>query len=169
MIYKIICAMCNQRGIGKDGKLPWKIKEDLNFFSKLTKGNKKNAVVMGKNTWNSLKNHLPERDNLIISTSLSIDETRDNNIVKTFQSIDEVNSFCDNKDYDDVWVIGGGKIYKQFIDKDLCDQCIITFVNNNYDCDTFFPVLDNKWKISSIMPMETEQEFSVQVWNVVKV
>ena len=32
MIYKIICAMCNQRGIGKDGELPWKIKEDLNFF-----------------------------------------------------------------------------------------------------------------------------------------
>lgn len=160
--------MCNQRGIGINGDLPWKIKEDLSFFSKLTKGNKKNAVVMGKNTWNSLKKHLPDRDNLILSNSLTLDETRDNNIVKTFQSIDDVSKYCEDKGYDDVWVIGGADIYKQIIDKDLCDQCIITFVNNNYECDTFFPTLDSKWVISSIMPMETDDEFSVQVWNVVK-
>ena len=168
MIYKIICAMCNQRGIGINGDLPWKIKEDLSFFSKLTKGNKKNAVVMGKNTWNSLKKHLPDRDNLILSHSLTLDETRDNNIVKTFQSIDDVSKYCEDKGYDDVWVIGGADIYKQIIDKDLCDQCIITFVNNNYECDTFFPVLDKKWKISSIMPMETDKDFEIQVWNVNK-
>ena len=169
MIYKIICAMCNQRGIGKDGELPWKIKEDLNFFSKLTKGNKNNAVIMGKKTWMSLKKYLPDRDNLILSTSLTLDETHDNNIVKSFKSIDDVNVFCEKKNYDDVWIIGGAEIYKQFMEKDLCDQCIITFINNNYDCDTFFPALDSKWTISSILPMETEQEFSVQVWNVTKV
>lgn len=168
MIYKIICAMCNQRGIGKDGELPWKIKEDLNFFSKLTKGNKNNAVIMGKKTWISLKKYLPDRDNLILSTSITLDETHDNNIVKSFQSIEDVNEFCEKKNYDDVWVIGGAEIYKQFIEKDLCGQCIITFINNNYDCDAFFPVLDSKWVISSILPMETEQEFSVQVWNVIK-
>tara|TARA_B100000401_G_scaffold436563_1_gene380284 strand:+ start:827 stop:1336 length:510 start_codon:yes stop_codon:yes gene_type:complete len=168
MIYKIICAMCNQRGIGKDGELPWKIKEDLNFFSKLTKGNKNNAVIMGKKTWISLKKYLPDRDNLVLSTSITLDETHDNNIVKSFQSIEDVNEFCEKKNYDDVWVIGGAEIYNQFIEKDLCDQCIITFINNNYDCDTFFPVLDSKWVISSILPMETKQEFSVQVWNIIK-
>ena len=160
--------MCNQRGIGKDGELPWKIKEDLNFFSKLTKGNKNNAVIMGKKTWISLKKYLPDRDNLVLSTSITLDETHDNNIVKSFQSIEDVNEFCEKKNYDDVWVIGGAEIYNQFIEKDLCDQCIITFINNNYDCDTFFPVLDSKWVISSILPMETKQEFSVQVWNIIK-
>ena len=94
MIYKIICAMCNQRGIGKDGELPWKIKEDLNFFSKLTKGNKNNAVIMGKKTWISLKKYLPDRDNLILSTSITLDETHDDNIVKSFQSIKEIIKIC---------------------------------------------------------------------------
>ena len=53
MKYKIIAGMCQNRGIGKDGSLPWKIKEDMQFFSKLTKGNGNNAVIMGKNTWES--------------------------------------------------------------------------------------------------------------------
>ena len=52
MNYKIIAAVCQKRGIGKDGTLPWKIVEDMKFFSKLTKGNGKNAIIMGKKTWN---------------------------------------------------------------------------------------------------------------------
>jgi len=48
MNYKIIAAVSQDRGIGKDGTLPWKIVEDMHFFSKLTKGNGKNAVIMGK-------------------------------------------------------------------------------------------------------------------------
>lgn len=168
MNFKIISAMCNGRGIGKDGKLPWSIKEDLNFFSKLTTGNNNNAVIMGKKTWNSLKQHLPNRDNLILSTSLELDEKRDNNTVKSFKTIQEVIDYCSQNNYDDVWVIGGGEIYKYFINNNLCQQCIITYVNNNYECDTFFPVLDKKWKISSIMPMETDKDFEIQVWNVNK-
>tara|TARA_B100001769_G_C22112312_1_gene602141 strand:+ start:5406 stop:5915 length:510 start_codon:yes stop_codon:yes gene_type:complete len=169
MSYKIIVAMSNQRGIGKDGSLPWNIKEDLKFFSKLTKGNNNNAIIMGKNTWVGLKKHLPNRDNLILSSSLSIHEEHDDNIVKSFTSIEEVNKFCESKNYDDVWVIGGAQIYKQFIDKNLCKQCIITYINNVYDCDTFFPQLDNEWKITSMLPMETETDLNILVWNVEKV
>ena len=78
MNYKIIAAVCQDRGIGKDGTLPWKIAEDMQFFSKLTKGNGKNAVIMGKKTWDSFKGRsLIERDNLIISSTLSLEETTD--------------------------------------------------------------------------------------------
>ena len=115
MNFKIISAMCNGRGIGNEGKLPWSIKEDLKFFSKLTTGNNNNAVIMGKKTWNSLKQHLPNRDNLILSTSLELDEKRDNNTVKSFKTIQAVIDFCSQNNYDDVWVIGGGEIYKYFI------------------------------------------------------
>ena len=56
---------------------------------------------MGKNM-DSLKKYLPDRDNLILSTSITLDETHGNNIVKSFQSIEDVNEFCEKKNYDDV-------------------------------------------------------------------
>ena len=59
------------RGIGKNNNLPWKISDDLKRFSKLTKGNNNNAIIMGRNTWDSLPNKpLSQRDNLILSTTL---------------------------------------------------------------------------------------------------
>ena len=84
MNYKIIAAVCQDRGIGKDGTLPWKIVEDLQFFSKLTKGNGKNAVIMGKKTWDSFKGRsLIERDNLIISSTLSLEDNTNDNKIKS--------------------------------------------------------------------------------------
>jgi|TARA_B110000259_G_scaffold186775_1_gene238863 dihydrofolate reductase len=170
MKYKIIAGMCQNRGIGKDGSLPWKIKEDMQFFSKLTKGNGNNAVIMGKNTWESFNGkHLKDRDNLIISTSLTIDEARENDNIVSFKTIADITEFCDNNNYDDIWIIGGETIYKQFIDLNLSTEAVITFINNKYDCDTFFPTLDNSnWKITNIIPMRTTQDFEVQIWSIVK-
>ncbi len=170
MKYKIIAGMCQNRGIGKNGTLPWKIKEDMQFFSKLTQGNGNNAVIMGKKTWDSFNGkHLKNRDNLVLSTTLEIDEVRDKDNIVSFKTIEDITEFCDNNSYDDIWVIGGETIYKQFIDKNLSSECIITFINNKYNCDTHFPVLDNRvWKINNIVPMKTEQQFDVQIWYIIK-
>lgn len=170
MNYKIIAALCQDRGIGQDGTLPWKIAEDMNFFSKLTKGNGENAVIMGKKTWDSFKGRsLIERDNLVISSTLSLDENRNDNKVKSFKNIKEVDEYCKTQNYDDVWVIGGETIYKQFIDNNLSKECIITYINNKYECDTFFPVLDNKvWKLISKIPLETTNDFEVEIWTLKK-
>ena len=54
MNYKLIVAYCSNKGIGFNNDLPWNIRSDLIKFSKLTKGNCNNAIVMGKNTWLSL-------------------------------------------------------------------------------------------------------------------
>jgi dihydrofolate reductase len=150
--------------------LPWKIKEDIQFFSKLTKGNGNNAVIMGKNTWTGFKGkHLKDRDNLIISKTLTIDEVREKDNIISFKTIADITEFCDKNNYDDIWIIGGETIYKQFIDKNLSKEAVITFINNKYDCDTFFPTLDNsKWKITNIVPMTTTQDFEVQIWSIMK-
>tara|TARA_B100000780_G_scaffold249028_1_gene194595 strand:- start:191 stop:709 length:519 start_codon:yes stop_codon:yes gene_type:complete len=172
MNYKIIAAVSQDRGIGKDGTLPWKIVEDMHFFSKLTKGNGKNAVIMGKKTWDSFKGrHLIERDNLIISSTLSLNERNNDKGDKiSFKNIQEVDAFCKTKNYDDIWVIGGETIYKQFMDNNLAKECIITYINNKYECDTFFPVLNNKvWKLVSKVPLETINDFDVEIWTLKKV
>tara|TARA_B000000477_G_scaffold113090_1_gene108323 strand:+ start:318 stop:833 length:516 start_codon:yes stop_codon:yes gene_type:complete len=171
MNYKIIAAVCQKRGIGKDGTLPWKIVEDMKFFSKLTKGNGKNAIIMGKKTWNSFNDrHLINRDNLIISSTLSTDEYRLSDKIKSFGNIQDVHEFCKTQNYDDIWIIGGETIYKQLINYNLVRECIITYIDKLYECDTFFPVLDNKvWKLISKEPLKTQSDFAVEIWRFKKI
>ena len=67
----LIVAYCRNRGIGFQNKLPWKLSQDMNRFKNLTIGNGNNAVVMGKNTWESLHQKykpLPKRANIVLST-----------------------------------------------------------------------------------------------------
>ena len=146
MMYKLIVAFDNNRGIGLKNNLPWKIKEDMEKFVNLSKGNGKNAVIMGKNTWLSLpKQPLKNRYNIILSTTL------DNNIIlpetKIFNNIDDIIKFCNNK-FEDIWIIGGEKIYNLFLEKNLVDEIYITDIAKDYKCDTFFPELSReKWSL----------------------
>jgi dihydrofolate reductase len=81
MKLNIIVAMCKYtNGIGVNNELPWRIKEDLHYFSRMTKGNGNNVIIMGTNTYNSLqKPGLPGRDNFILSSSLKMDFTLEDN------------------------------------------------------------------------------------------
>ena len=106
---KIVVAACRNRGIGYKNKLPWSIKKEMQYFKKLTIGDdteikyknnnnndnyyNKNAVVMGKNTWLSLKKPLPKRDNFILSTSLQtsdITTSSKHSNIHLLRSLDEV-------------------------------------------------------------------------------
>jgi len=141
-IINIIVACDNNKGIGKNNNIPWYNKDDMKLFYKLTKGNKKNAIVMGRFTWDSLpKKPLPERDNLIISKTLT---TKDN--YNVFNCYDELFKFIKNKKYEEIWIIGGSQIYNYFINTNLIDYIYLTKQNGSYDCDTFFIFDENKYK-----------------------
>ena len=156
MLINGIVAYCNNKGIGINNELPWNLKEDLKKFKKHTLGKGNNAVIMGKNTWNSIK-FLKDRDNLVLSSSITLDENREKNILKSFLTIDDVLKWCNDKKYDEVWVIGGSTIYKQFLDLNLIDNLYITFINKSYKCDTFFPSIPSNYIIiqHQIMPENT--------------
>lgn len=152
MNINIIVAYCKNRGIGVNNDLPWKIKSDLKKFYKLTTGSGNNAVIMGRNTWNSLNcKPLKLRDNLIISSSLNIEKIHVNNeIVKSFNSIENTLLYCDSKKYDKIWIIGGEQIYSSFLNDNkfikLIKKIYVTELDYNYDCDTFFPKIENNFK-----------------------
>ena len=93
MKFKLIAAVCKGGGIGKNNTLPWKIKEDLKHFSKVTKGLGNNAIVMGRNTYISLGKNLPDRDNLILTKTIQ-DETSQGTF---FFNIDTLIRYCKNK------------------------------------------------------------------------
>jgi dihydrofolate reductase len=148
MLFNLIVATCLENGIGYKGKLPWHVKADLQNFSKLTKG-LGNAVIMGSNTLNSIPNkYLPGRDNLVLSTTQKFHTIMsDGHIIKSFNTIDAVIDFCKLMDYEEVWIIGGESIYKQFLNKNIINKCYITIIHKYFDCDTFFPLLDKSvWK-----------------------
>ena len=147
-MYNIIVALDLNNGIGKNNSLPWHFPEELKYFLKLTKGNGNNAIIMGKNTWNSLPKYpLPYRDNLILSTTLNIEKnTPKNNYIKSFSCINDIEEFCKNQNYDEIWIIGGSEIYNLFINRNKINYIYATLIHNKYDCDCFFPILDN-WSI----------------------
>ena len=151
MKFKLIVATCHNNGIGYRNNLPWSLKNDLHRFSKLTKGNYNNAVIMGKNTWISIPNKpLKHRTNLIISSTLDnthYNNNNNNNII-IFKTIELCIDYCKDNKFDDIWVIGGEKIYKYFLENNLINFLYITNINKKFICDTYFPIIDsNKWKL----------------------
>jgi len=168
MPYKIIVAVDDQYGIGKDNKLPWRCKEDLKHFSKTTKGKGNNAIIMGRKTWDSL-NHtsLPNRDNYILSRSfLDIRDASKNTYAYT--DLEKLLHICSKKKYEDIWVIGGSEIYKLFLNKNIVSELHITFISGEYDCDTFLNFDLHMWKLKTPQKVLTKPDIipkaSYQVW-----
>ena len=156
MFVNIIVAYNKNKGIGLNNTLPWKISSDLKKFKELTIGlNKNNAVIMGKNTWLSLNNKsLKFRDNLILSSSLKLDKKdNNNNIIKSFENEILLKNFLIDKNYEEIWVIGGAKIYDLFLNKSnifTVKYIYITLIDKNIECDTFFPEINkNKFCFKS--------------------
>ena len=161
MNINIIVAYCKNNGIGYNNLLPWNIRSDLKKFKDLTIGKKNNAIIMGKNTYNSIlslnNNSLKHRDNLILSTTLEIDNINEtNNIIKSFKNIQNLENFIKNKNYHEIWIIGGEKIYDYFLNIYSCDNILnpkkiyITYINKEFECDSFFPIINPlKYKFSS--------------------
>jgi len=159
MIVNIIVAYCKNNGIGKDNTLLWNIKEDMVKFKRLTTGNKNNAIVMGRKTYESLNNlnGLANRDNLILSKSLQIDKINDKHIVKTFESLSNLEDFVKSKKYDELWIIGGEEIYKLFLDNHAnkntifnINKIMITYLEKECECDSYFPNLEDYTKIYNL-------------------
>lgn len=165
MNYNIIVAICENNGIGYNNSLPWNIKEDLKIFSKLTRGNNNNnAIIMGRNTFESLPNkYLPKRDNLILSSSIIIDEKREDNIIKTFDNIDSIIKFCNSKNYQEVWIIGGQLIYESFLRKNIVNKIFITKINKKYLCDKFFYYNEKDWKLAANEKLENIENIDIDL------
>ena len=126
----LIWAQDKNGGIGKDGKLPWHISEDLKNFKKLTSGS---TILMGRNTWESLPvRPLPGRRNIVLSSKVLSD-------VECYTSVEECIEKLDNDGTEKFFVIGGSTVYRNFIHR--ADELHITQVNEmTQGIDTYFPI-----------------------------
>lgn len=154
MTVNLIVAISENNAIGKNGDLCFHIKDDLKRFKGLTIGK---PVIMGYNTYKSLPNGaLPKRENIVLcdgKTTVSIKEN-----ITLLPSLEEAIEYCDNNCYNDIFIIGGGMLYKYAIEHDLVDILYITKIHKTVeDADTFFPTIDyNKWNEKTKEDKETE-------------
>ncbi len=121
----IIAAIGKNRVIGKDGKLPWHISEDLKRFKRLTSGH---TVLMGRKTFESITSSLPNRRRVVVSSKPIPG-------IETFSSVDT--ALAALADQERVFVIGGGQLYAETLDR--ADELFLTLVDSDVGGNTFFP------------------------------
>ncbi|KAG8497885.1 hypothetical protein CXB51_006906 [Gossypium anomalum] len=151
--YQIVVAATKDWGIGKDGKLPWKLPSDLKFFKDVTlttsDSGKKNAVIMGRKTWESIRlqyRPLPGRLNVVLTRSGSFDIATAENVVicgsmTSALELLAASPYC--LSIEKVFVIGGGQIFRESLNAAGCDAIHITEIETSIECDTFMPAIDS--------------------------
>ncbi|MBQ6230477.1 MAG: dihydrofolate reductase [Eubacterium sp.] len=152
---KAIAAVDNNWAIGFQDNLLIRIPNDQKNFRKVTTGH---TVVLGRKTLAGFPNGLPlpNRNNIILSRNPDF-EVKGATVV---HSIDELKEVLAEIDSDDIYIIGGGKIYDILVP--YCDEAIITKIDYEYQADTYFPNLDKIDSWEMVEESEEETCFSIE-------
>ena len=131
----LIAAADENWGIGKNGGLLAHISGDMKYFRETTKGK---VVVMGRKTLESMPGAQPlyGRTNIILTSDLDYKVKG----ATVCGSMEEVMELLNAYHTDDVYIIGGESVYRQFLP--YCDEAQITWIDFAYAADTHFPNLD---------------------------
>ena len=133
----LIAAIGPNNELGKDNHLLYHISEDLKFFKKETTGKK---IILGRKTLESLPGLLPNRKHLVLTHQ---DLPENENLI-VFHNIEDLLKYINNLD-EEVMVIGGAEIYKQFLP--YANKLILTKISSSpkeLEADAYFPTIDKK-------------------------
>lgn len=149
MIAIIVAHTKNGRVIGNNGKIPWNIPGELDRFKFLTTGN---AVIMGRKTFEEIGKPLPNRFNIIVSSTKSF--TSDNCI--TVPSVETAIKEATKRGYDKIFIAGGTQIYKKTID--IADILYITEIEKEFSGTATFPKINE-----SLYQKEINAHFDTEI------
>ena len=160
MEINLIWGQDKNGGIGKNGKLPWHISEDLINFKKITIHS---TIIMGRKTWDSLPvKPLPNRKNIILSRTTIPNEI-------TYSSFETCISEIEKQNLDKIFVIGGRSIYQLFFN--YADYLHITNVQLiNKQINEFFPLNMNEIKLSFALKLQKQlsDNATYTLWKKIK-
>lgn len=170
-----LIVACSENGvIGVDGDLPWRLPDDLKHFMRSTKGH---SVVMGRKTFESLREPLGGRLNIVVSSTMPREDGVEGEVVVA-RSLDEALSIGMRADQGEdgfgmglVWVAGGGEIYRQALSH--ADLVVRTRVHCEIDGDVRFAELDEgEWLLDCSERHEVDERhgfaFTIEWWRRVK-
>ena len=139
-IISLIVAASNNNAIGKQNNMLWHLPEDLKFFKNTTWGM---PVIMGRKTFEAVGRPLPGRTNIIVTSNKN---WKAENTIST-SSIDEAIKVAVETNAREIFITGGGEIYKQTLP--FADKVYLTRVDTIIDGDAFFPEMDLEiWEIT---------------------
>lgn len=133
----LIVAVDRNWGIGKDNQLLAHIPDDMKFFRTTTTGK---VVVMGRKTLESFPNGKPLKNRINIVLTTDKNYTAEPAII--VHSKEELESELKKYMSDDIYVIGGASLYNMLLNQ--CDTALVTYIDHEYDADTYFPNLKEK-------------------------
>ena len=133
MKVSMIACVGKNLELGKNNDLIWHLPNDLKYFKKVTNGK---TVVMGRRTFDSLPGVLPNRRNIVLQFS------KEEKIkgVEIFNDIPNLLKSLKNED--EIFIIGGASIYRQFLE--YADKLYLTEVNAKADAQVYFPKFDRR-------------------------
>lgn len=152
MILSAIVAMSENRVIGRDNELPWRLAADLAHFKKTTWGK---PILMGRKTYDSIKKILPGRRNVVITRNAALHITGATVVNSPQEAVEKV------KTMPEAVVIGGEHIYKAFLPQ--IQRIYLTLVHTQINGDHFFPELNtDEWQQRSCQqyPADAHNEFA---------
>jgi dihydrofolate reductase len=148
MIISSIAAIAENNAIGKNNQLLWRLPADLKHFKEITTGH---TVIMGRKTFESVGKPLPNRRNIVITRSNTLNIEK----IEVVHSIEQAIALC-NQD-EEVFIVGGAEIYQAAMD--ITNQIYLTVVHANFEADTYFPEIDPMiWEQTAVEKHEADEK-----------
>lgn len=155
----LIAAMAENRVIGRDGELPWRLPDEMRFFVRTTRGH---TVVMGRRTFESFGQPLPNRRNIVVTRDRSYAPAG----AEVAHSLEDALALA--AEDAEVFVAGGAEIYRQSLPR--ADRLYLTLVHGQPQGDTLFPEFDEAdWRLVEQTRHEADDRhayaFTIQVYD----
>ena len=165
VILSHIVAVSKNHVIGHQGKLPWHIPQDLNYFFEKTK---QKILIMGRKTFESLGKALPHRLNIVL-TSQKAWTAKDTLVFRDWdKAIEYASQPSLVKKYGtEIFIGGGGEIYKKSLL--LMDKLYVTRIHKNYPGDAFYPEIpEREFELISQIDHQEPEPFSFLIYKKIK-
>jgi dihydrofolate reductase len=135
---RLIAAVDRKLGIGKNGGQPWSIPEDEAYFSEQTKlyGGE---ILVGRTTFETFKAPLSNRKNYVLTSHTEP--------IEGAELVHDLEAFLESYANKDLWVVGGGEVFKSVMDLGKADELYLTHIDADFNCNRFFPAYEEKFKL----------------------
>lgn len=162
MKISIIVAIGDNRAIGKDNRLLWRLPADMKFFKETTSGH---PIITGRRNYESIPEAfrpLPNRKNIVVTSQRGYAAPGAVVVHSLEDALAEARKIADGE----IFVIGGGKVYAEALEKKLIDRMYITHVHADFEADTFFPGWNAAdWSVETIAqhPADDRHAYSFDI------
>ena len=160
MIVSIIVAVSENRVIGKNNDLIWKLPNDMNFFKEKTKGH---HVIMGRKNFESIPHKfrpLPQRENIIVTRQKTY-SAKDSLVVNSIEEALKIAKALNKT----IWICGGSSIYKETFD--TSEMLHLTRIEALYEGDVFYPNFCSAFnsKVASVYSNQNDLKYAYELWK----